>query len=389
MGGFSSIWQPIEELDQASTVLHEEYTKLNEAKIKAEAAKKAYKAKQSELESTALINKFLIGCDPEFVGVYGGVCIPMSRYFTERGTIGLDHGGSVGEFRPKPAKYAWTLIHRLKESVEVVKKKGIQGKVRAGAMVSVDRGNRSYVTLGGHIHIDLDPYDGVLGGGEWHGKSVPYTDYVGNTRTKYAGYTADWDITSPRATNPYGAARVNVILSSVSAVSKKISKDHLLRVAALDEFTKLLEHLDILPKKECEARRTTSEYGKYGDVRIQNSSETLDSNDFAGFEDYRAAVATQKAKHRMEYRTMASWLYDPIVAFLCLTGAKVAAAYPDIALDNLKGKTAFSTIPTWLERYASKDMDCARLAERYLVKGHKAMVIDPGTDIRERWDTTK
>jgi hypothetical protein len=390
MGGFSSIWEPIDTFDRYREDVQKEYALLNEAKRKAEVVRKAYVAKKNELESTALINKFLIGCDPEFVGVDGMNFIPMNNYFGERGPIGFDHGGSVGEFRPKPAKYAWTLIQRLKESVDILKKKGIGGKIRAGAMVNVARGSRSYVTLGGHVHIDIDPYDGV-GGGEEHvhnGTSVSYENYFENQNSIFRGYSVAWDLTSPRPANSFNP-HSNVILTWVGRTVPVISKAHTQRVVALDEFTKLLEHLDILPAKECQARRTTSEYGKYGDVRIQASTETIHSADYGDYSEYEAARRKAARRHRMEYRTMASWLYDPIVAFLCLTGAKVAAAYPEVALENLKGQTSFRAIPAWLERYGSKDMDCARLTERYLVKGHRALVVDPETDIRERWDTGK
>lgn len=376
------IWDEVNALDLIAKDMKESLARADEIKKLSDAKRAAYREKLREVESNCLINNFHIGCDPEFVGVDSGKLVTMNNYFPEGGLIGTDHGGSVGEFRPKPAKYAWTLVHRLRTMMEDVKKKGIPGKLRAGAMVKFGAGTRSFVTLGGHVHVDLDPYDGVLGGGELHGNSVPWDDWNLNKHIKYVGYTAEWDQNSPvpqeRST---WAPRSNVIISWSGVQNKVLSKEHKLRVAALDSFTSLLEHLDILPAKECQERRATSEYGKYGDVRISASAREVSS--------YNLSRVRPAPKYRMEYRTMASWLFDPIVTLLCLTGAKVASVNPQGTIEDLKGVTSFKAISDWLEKYADRDADCARLVEKYLPKGHKALVIDPGVDIRERWEGTK
>jgi len=129
---------------------------------------------------------------------------------------------------------------------------------------------------------------------------------------------------------------------------------------ALDTLTKTLEHLDILPKSECVKRRLQGEgYGCYGDVRDCNG--------------------------HMEYRTMASWLYDPKVAFLCLTAAKLAAADPTGTYEALNGCTSFARFRKWLEQYETKDVNAKRASEKLLDKGLPFLQVDPSVDFRERW----
>lgn len=129
-------------------------------------------------------------------------------------------------------------------------------------------------------------------------------------------------------------------------------------IPALDTVTRLLEHLDILPLQES-ANRRKGTFGKFGDIR-----------DSSG---------------HMEYRTMASWLYDPRVAYLCLTAAKLAAADPSGALEALKNASSFAGLEGWVARYKGKDTNATRAIEKIFAKGHKAVQIDPDVDIRERW----
>lgn len=314
---------------------------------------------KEELESTAVINTFLVGCDPEFVGIDHGELVPMNRYFPQRGEIGFDHGGSVGELRPRPAKGTWTLIKRIKERIADLKP--IPGIVRAGALVKTKGRERGYVTLGGHVHLDICPYDGVLGrDGVVQidpniGRVMPYTEYHGSNLSQ--SYMANWeDINDARS---FSDRNIRIVERRRTG-GKVVSTSHQDRVGALDTLTQLLEHLDILPKGECEERRKGGLYGKYGDVRIQEEKRT-------------------------EYRTMASWLFDPAVAFLCLTGAKIAAFDPKGTLESLKGARSFTRLTEWLTPFASKDIDVGRLCERFLPSGHKGLIVDPSGDFRERW----
>jgi hypothetical protein len=132
---------------------------------------------------------------------------------------------------------------------------------------------------------------------------------------------------------------------------------------ALDALTKTLEHLDILPKNESASRRGGGHgYGAYGDVRDCNG--------------------------HMEYRTMASWLYDPKVAFLCLTAAKLAAADPtgtQEALRYVSDHPSWTKFKHWLEQYETKDINAKRATEKLLDKGLPFLQVDPNVDFRERW----
>lgn len=138
-------------------------------------------------------------------------------------------------------------------------------------------------------------------------------------------------------------------------------------VHALDALTQTLERLDILPSKESAARRVYTPpygdghvYGRFGDVR--------------------------NCKGHMEYRTMASWLYDPRVAFLCLTAAKLAAADPVGAYEALRECDSFARFKRWIEGYVNQDRNAARASEKLLDKGLKSLQVDPEVDFKERWE---
>lgn len=254
-----------------------------------------------------IVNDFKVGCDPEFAQIHGnGVLAKFVDSKPSYPGIGDDHGGWVGELRPDPSKSCWTVVNRLGLLVNALK--GIPGKLRAGAVV--DR-NGQRLGLGGHVHLDVNPYDGVLGG-------------VSSGRT---------------------------------------GENHKLRIEALDRLTDLLEHLDILPRSESLYRRAYTEYGKFGAYRAQ----------------------AQPGGVRTEYRTMASWLTSPSVAYAALTGAKLATVNPKGALGCLKREGGFKSLLNWISMFSAKDTDAARLEEKYLSKGHKFMVVDPEGDFRERW----
>jgi hypothetical protein len=131
----------------------------------------------------------------------------------------------------------------------------------------------------------------------------------------------------------------------------------------MDAVTRLLEHLDILPTKECIERRkkgADAGYGKFGAVRY-------------------------KADGHFEYRTMASWLHDPRVAYICLTAAKLAAVAPIETRTALEKATSFAALQTWAENY-KKDDNVKRML-RLFEKGHRSLVKDPDVDFRGRWET--
>ena len=85
----------------------------------------------------------------------------------------------------------------------------------------------------------------------------------------------------------------------------------------------------------------------------------------------------------MEYRSMCSWLYDPKVAFLCLTAAKLAAADPEGTVDSLTRITSFDGLKKWIDRYRTKDSNARRVMEK--LPEHKMVQVSPDVDFRERW----
>jgi hypothetical protein len=138
-------------------------------------------------------------------------------------------------------------------------------------------------------------------------------------------------------------------------------------VKALDALTRKLEALDILPKDESGERRNRADipgqgYGRYGDVR---AVATVDGN-------------------RIEYRTMASWLFNPAIAFVCLSGAKLAAHSPDSALVALKGPTSYKQLIKFFELFQGKDDNADRVLERVLDRGN--LKADPDADVRKAWE---
>lgn len=130
-------------------------------------------------------------------------------------------------------------------------------------------------------------------------------------------------------------------------------------IPALDKITEWLEKLDILPMKESKSRRAGEHgYGRYGDVREHHG--------------------------HMEYRTMASWLYDPRVAYLCLTAIKLAARFPKDTYRFLAAKTVSDgTFRDYLAKYAAVDDNAKQCAD--IVKDTIAISTD--TNIQDSWET--
>jgi hypothetical protein len=131
------------------------------------------------------------------------------------------------------------------------------------------------------------------------------------------------------------------------------------RITALDRVTAVLEALDILPSEESKARRAGGGYGQFGQVR--------------------------DSQGHTEYRTMASWLTDPKVAYLCLTAAKLAACDPKGTVDTLPANASFNQLVEWFRLYRTKDINARRALERVLSLGHKAIQVYPDVDFRARW----
>lgn len=155
--------------------------------------------------------------------------------------------------------------------------------------------------------------------------------------------------------------RIVQVGSEMVPMQEPITIDDQLKyaISALDRVTYILEHLDILPLNES-ANRRKGRYGKWGEIRDSDG--------------------------HVEYRTMASWLYDPRVAYLCLTAAKLAAADPEGAIEALKNVTSFEGLGKWIARYKEKDANARRALEKIFDKGLKIVQVDPDVDFRERWE---
>ena len=245
-----------------------------------------------------LVNKFLVGCDPEFVTIHNGKRCNVNDHLPHEGVVGWDHGGRIAEIRPDPSRGIYRLIKTMQKVLleEPTLQQLVHRKWRAGAVYS--DGN-TIESLGGHIHIDIP----------WDKKEGP--------------------------------------------------------VKALDALTRKLEALDILPKDESNDRRKNRGYGRYGDVRPVGGGYQVEAG-------------------RIEYRTMASWLFNPAIAFVCLSGAKLAAHAPDSTMVALKGPTSYKQLIKFFELFQGKDDNADRVLEKVLDKGN--LKAEPDANVREAWE---
>lgn len=292
-------------------------------------APKAPEPIKEEEVSEGMINNFLVGCDPEFVGLKedGGVLnvekVWLGNSPTEqqrddfyKAEIGYDHNGRVAELRPSPCKGTYALVKKLQKLIQSPR---VEELLRAGARKLRAGARAGSESLGGHVHFGFPRGDDTL------------------------QLSADGNPIYDPNTGRYLAKTPDLLVN---------------KVKSLDALVRLLEHLDILPRDES-IRRRQGHYGKFSDVRDSNG--------------------------HMEYRTMASWLFDPKVAFTCLTAAKIAAADPEGTLKSLTGVTSFQGLVNWIEKYQHKDSNARRLKEKVLDLGHPKVRVDPDVNLVERW----
>lgn len=138
------------------------------------------------------------------------------------------------------------------------------------------------------------------------------------------------------------------------------------RLKALDRLTAHLEKLDILPQNECADRRANSNYGQWSEFRVYND---------------------HVHPAHLEYRTMASWLFHPVTAFICLTGAKLAAVAPQVAIDTLRPKSvSYENLVNFFEFFRHKDLNAAQVLDKLIDNMDiKALQKDPDGDMKEAW----
>lgn len=133
-------------------------------------------------------------------------------------------------------------------------------------------------------------------------------------------------------------------------------------VEALDEYTRVLTKLDILPAAEQARRQKETGYGKYGNLRNCRHGE-IDC---------------------IEYRVMPSWLYDPKVAMLALAGARFVASDWRVASASLIARSAsYAQLRTFFEMFTSKSLDARFILEKVLDTEIKA---DPDAEMQRAWE---
>jgi hypothetical protein len=152
--------------------------------------------------------------------------------------------------------------------------------------------------------------------------------------------------------------------------------EHENRIAALDRYTRYMEELDLLPKQESLIRREKGDpmnraqrYGQWGDWRVAGNDRT------------------GAGKARTEYRVMASWLYSPKIAYLALTGAKLAATAPTVALDTLKARNiCYENLKAFFEHFRHRDTNAVRALDRVLNVDLAKIQAQPDVNFRSAWE---
>ena len=255
--------------------------------------------------------QLLLGADPEFVVLEDGVPTAVSNIIPHAGTVGYDHSGWVLELRPAPQASAWELRQHIARLLASTRLKKLEGKKwRAGAYCNGRPPERPHITLGGHIHFGHLP------------------NMVEAQDAKTGKY---WR-------SPYLEPKTCI--------------------GTLSLLTSRLEELDILPTRECAARRNTGNYGKLTDYR--------------GGDD---------GTHHWEYRAMASWLYHPDNTFICLALGKLAVLHPKTVAAKLQEQAGRAGLTAVLEAF-KRDVDAQRALETMDLS---KLVHDPDREIREAW----
>ncbi len=252
---------------------------------------------ENQMSSSAFINRFLVGADPEFFLLDGETHVHVVSRPSKR--VGYDHGGRVVELRPKPSISTYVLLKNIRQllqskSLDQYRKYTWRGGAYHGAEA-----------IGGHVHFDIP-----------------------------------------------------IIVDR--------SKGDV--VDALDQTTRVLELLDILPRDESKERRDKSGYGKFGAFKAGDGEERKEAGD-----------------PHMEYRTPASWLFSPQVAFCTLTALKLAAARPRSTLGALKNTSGFRDLKAFIEAFRGRDDDAARLYDKLLSGGIASVQASVDEDFKPKW----
>lgn len=107
----------------------------------------------------ATVNNFKIGADPEYYVINKeGNHVNIKAWTTKEAEVGWDHEGDVLEVKPRPSKYAYRVVRRIRKLLlqHEVSKKLIASGYRFRSCGYLKTPRRS-LGVGGHIHFDI-PY---------------------------------------------------------------------------------------------------------------------------------------------------------------------------------------------------------------------------------------
>jgi hypothetical protein len=271
-------------------------------------------AGQVEMPPDALkhvVNPWLLGADPEFaVLTPPDVTVPNAgahavEHTCEAGSVGWDHDHRVWELRPSPSTAAYGVLTNIWKLLKIAELSRVEGfKWKSGALGGLRQTPATH------------PLDGPTG------TSTPDT-LGGHVHFGIQNFNAQ-------------------------------------QLRALQEMTRTLLTLDILPQKENNIRCLQGRYGN-----LQHDS-----------------VRTPGG--HCEWRPAPSWLDRPGQALAALTCFKLAGARPS-TVDWTTGYNLKGNLLRWLEEFAAVDVD-AFLLDRFITRrGFDAVQADPASDFKPRW----
>ena len=257
------------------------------------------------------VNKFTLGCDPEFMIIDPDGTVNMSLEFA--GPVGSDHGNRVVELRPPPAYLGGTIIRRLarlmRDSERLRPMRTVEHKWISGPYGGTGPGFE--LPLGGHVHFGMSPY------------VVMSSD----TFTYYA--------------------------------------------TPMDNFVRITQSLELFDEPR-RAARAAEGFGRYGNIRVQ-----------------RYALPGGGAMDGFEYRTLPSWLFDPRVGLLCITGLKLSVVSPRIWSYWQSKPKLWEWVWEVLASVANVDSDALKLCSLFAKEPRLTKwQTDDGKDFRKRWGNT-
>jgi Phage phiEco32-like COOH.NH2 ligase-type 2 len=235
-----------------------------------------------------LINRFMIGADPEYVytSITGDYVFAQELELDTLTAFGCDMSGRQAELRAHPSKFALEVLASVLDTLRW-----------AWAM----RSNTRTYNWNASCYVNIAGRSDGCGGHIHFGRKRPQ--------------------------------RKNEIL-------------------ALDGITKVLVSAGVLDRDGHMNRQQRTDYGKYGDFRLQD--------------------------HGYEYRTMPTWLSNPLVAYTSLVASKLAV----LLHSPLKAIRPRLQLESLVRSFQTKDDDAAILAKALEVIGFPT---HDGSNFAPRW----